>query len=206
MVFQSFRMAYVDTAYLKALWDEDHEVRFQEKAYENKPHLGILVGQNGMQYLIPITSAKHKHIYMPNSTQTTVTLYELVEPGVDNITAGAVLRPVRDLNLLHEKGVPDSEAGRYQERVISVVEINKMIPVKSGVYTLADLKTPPTLCKEEMLRRQLLRKEYGLCYLKRDAILRKANKLYENQMKSGKIAGFCCNFALLEKVCQSYGT
>lgn len=34
---------------------------------------------------------------------------------------------------------------------------------------------------------------------------RKANRLYNNQMTTGKVKKFCCDFQALEKVCDTYG-
>ena len=52
----------VDTDYLKYLNKVDPEVQYDGKGYENKPFLGILISTNLTEYVIPLTSAKIKHI------------------------------------------------------------------------------------------------------------------------------------------------
>ena len=43
-------------------------------------------------------------------------------------------------------------------------------------------------------------KEYRFCLKIITDVLEKANKLYDKQMRTGKVAKFCCDFKALEEV------
>ena len=78
-----------------------------------------------------------------------------------------------------------------------------MFPVVDGVYYLADLSTYTTDIEEEQ-RRNLMLKEYFFCKKYDDQIKKKAQKIYEKQMKTGVVAQYHCNFKLLEGVADTY--
>ena len=50
----------------------------------------------------------------------------------------------------------------------------------------------------------LLNLEYTFCLKIIDQIITKISRLYEKQMKTGKIIKFCCNFKLLEQKCDEW--
>lgn len=52
--------------------------------------------------------------------------------------------------------------------------------------------------------KNLMNKEYSFCLKILDSIIKKANKLYDRQIKTGKVIKFCCDFKLLEKKCIEY--
>lgn len=35
-------------------------------------------------------------------------------------------------------------------------------------------------------------------------LIKKANRLYDSQMTTGRVKKFCCNFKILEQVCDTY--
>ncbi len=51
----------VSTNYLKAMHNACPEVFYSTNGYENKPHIGILISENNLEYVIPLSSAKSKH-------------------------------------------------------------------------------------------------------------------------------------------------
>lgn len=52
----------VDYEYIKFLHSYDDEVYFNSFYKDRtKPFLGIMVGMNGLNYFIPLSSAKEKH-------------------------------------------------------------------------------------------------------------------------------------------------
>lgn len=56
MFFENFRFVKISLEYLEKLYEVDTEVFFDRNSnYENKPHLGILLNNEGTEYVIPLT-------------------------------------------------------------------------------------------------------------------------------------------------------
>ena len=71
MNFKEFRFVFIDTEYLKYLRGFDSEIFFSSNTdYSKKPHLGILTNCHDRKYVIPLTSAKEKHILWRDVTAT----------------------------------------------------------------------------------------------------------------------------------------
>ena len=65
--FENLGLYNIDTDYLRYLNGIEPEVQFtQEKDYEQKPFLGILVTIDTYSYFIPLTSGKPKHAKWKN--------------------------------------------------------------------------------------------------------------------------------------------
>ena len=61
--FENYGFYKIEKDYLRYLNSKDSQVFFEDtKEYERKPHLGIVVGINGMKYCIPLTSAIQNNI------------------------------------------------------------------------------------------------------------------------------------------------
>ena len=45
-----------------------------------------------------------------------------------------------------------------------------------------------------------MNKEYSFCLRIINEVIRKANRLYDKQMETGKVVKFCCDFKVLEEV------
>ena len=71
----------------------------------------------------------------------------------------------------------------------------KLINVDMGY-----LKTLHEVCSEVRYRD----KEYSFCLKIMDDVIDKANKVYEKQIKRGKVQKFCCDFKILEEICCTY--
>ena len=51
----------INQDYLKYLHSFCSEVYYKPTGYETKPYIGILVQENNVEYVIPLSSAKEKH-------------------------------------------------------------------------------------------------------------------------------------------------
>lgn len=196
MAFTLEEMKFVKISldYLSKLYSADHEVFYSEQNhYENKPHVGILINNDGYDYVIPLTSAKTKHQFWKNKTQTNYLVYEIIrreECDENDI--------IKDL-----ENTSEGETSEFVERIMSVLEIKKMIPIKDGVFEKIEFNNFDLEVTEERQRKSLLEKEYEFCLTIKDEIIEKANKIYEKQKVKG-VLPFHCNFSLLETVCSEY--
>lgn len=55
---KNLKFITIDQKYLKTLHDSCSEVYYKPSGYESKPYIGILVEDNGIEYVIPLSSAK----------------------------------------------------------------------------------------------------------------------------------------------------
>ncbi|MBO4710323.1 type III toxin-antitoxin system ToxN/AbiQ family toxin, partial [bacterium] len=90
------------------------------------------------------------------------------------------------------------------EQIFSVIDLKKMLPIKEGLYTRVDLTTNPQDSVETRNYKNLMNKEFSFCLKILPLIIQKANKLYDEQISTGKIAKFCCDFKLLEEKSREY--
>lgn len=179
----------VSIDYLQKLHQVDSEVFFSsENNYEDKPHMGMLVNNEGYDYVIPLTSAKVKHKKWKNVTDTNYIIFEMIHKDI-----------------CKEKDVIVSIKNTDNvKRLISVLEIKKMIPVKEGLYRMIDFSTFDITNEEQRKRKALLEKEYRFCLKIKEDVLRKANKIYNDQIEKEKVYQFHCNYKKLEEVCRNY--
>lgn len=98
------------------------------------------------------------------------------------------------------QGTPDGTT----EHLLSVIDLKKMIPIKEGLYTKVDLTHSEADSVEIRNYKNLMNKEFAFCLKIMDSVIQKASKLYEKQMKAGRVIPFCCDFKLLEKKCREY--
>lgn len=63
MKFDKVQFVYIDIDYLEYLHEIEPEIYFDkdDPNYKLKPHLGILLNNDGREYVIPLTSGKDKH-------------------------------------------------------------------------------------------------------------------------------------------------
>ena len=87
----------------------------------------------------------------------------------------------------------------FKQRILSVLDIRKMFPVKKGVYTEIQFNLGNNVSKEEKQRNALMLKEYLFLDDRKDKIEEKATKIYEKQVSKGKVLPYCCDFKKLEK-------
>lgn len=179
----------IDTQYIKMLHDVCDEVYYRAYGYENKPYLGLLISYNGHKYAIPMTSAKAKHLAWRDVDNDRFLIYEMAKPEF--------LGP-KDI----WKCADDPKESRVKH-LLSAIDLKKMIPVTDDVITKVDLNPNPGDDRDTQQYKALLNKEYSFCIKIKNEILSKATKLYERQMKTGKVIRFCCDFKKLESAIDS---
>lgn len=205
MKCEEFKIVHVDLSYLKALHSADNEVMYREGAeYAKKPFLGILVTNDEKKYVIPFTSAKEKHKSWTDVNQSYYRIYEIIDMRTAVYDSKDIIVDITNTSILSNKGIAKEEYHNYKKRILSVIEIKKMIPVVEGVYSLADISINSELPKDERNWRTLTYKEYLFCKDIKDGILQRAKKIYEKQMRTGKVLKFHCDYKKLESVACSY--
>jgi len=90
------------------------------------------------------------------------------------------------------------------KHIMSALDIKKMIPVTDNVFSVVDINDTDKDSEDDKKYKDLLNKEYGFCVKKIEDIILKASKLYENQLKTGTVQMFACDFLRLEKVADTY--
>lgn len=178
----------VNTSYLKAMHNACSEVFYSTKGYGNKPHIGMLISEHNLEYVIPLSSAKRKHKSWKNVDGERYLIYE--KTSVANLSPDDIwVQGEEKSNVKH---------------IISVLDIKKMFPVIDGVYTIVNLNYDNNDTEELKKYKDLLNKEYSFCLKIIDKVISKANKLYSKQMSTGKILKYCCDFKALEKASITY--
>ena len=177
----------INQDYLRYLHEECQEVYYKPINYDNKPYLGILIINEGQEYVVPISSAKKKHESWKNIESDRFLIYEKYD------------RMPEDPNAVC-KQLPDGTI----EHLLSVIDLKKMIPVKDGLYTRVNLIHSDTDSEEIRNYKNLMNKEFAFCLKLLNLLIKKVNKIYEKQISSGKIVKYCCDFKLLEEKCKAY--
>lgn len=179
MKFETFKFVYISLDYLRAMHEIDSEIFFKDSSdYEKKPHLGILINHEGREYVIPLTSAKEKHKNWKDVTSTNYLIYEIINMENTKVDDDIIV-DITNKELLKKKNVSETDYPKYKKRILSVVEIKKMFPVKHGVYREVELKNEDNLCVDELQRRRLMSKEYRFCLDIRQGLEEKATKIYQ---------------------------
>lgn len=77
--YKDYGFYKINLDYLKYLHAVDDQVFYKEdKNYDRKPHLGLLVDIDKYTYCIPLTSAKPRHLGWQNITEHNYIIYEIV--------------------------------------------------------------------------------------------------------------------------------
>jgi hypothetical protein len=182
--FEKYGFYKIDKDYLKFLHSRDGQVFYRDtKGYEKKPHLGIITQIGDVRYCIPLTSAKSKHLRWANASKHNLIIYEMVTSS-----------KIRKKDICKQIG--DTE---IYKRLLAVLEIGKMIPIKENLYTSIDFNDI-----QDSFYRSLIKSEYQFLMSHKQTILNKAIKLYNKQMETGIIETCYCNFEILEKACNEY--
>lgn len=205
MNFDDFKFVHLSLDYLKEMHKVDPEVLYDNKpSYMNRPHLGILITHNDVKYVIPLTSAKKKHATWDDVTGTNYRIYEIINIEKVPVDKYDVLVDIEDNTVLLNMNISQTEWSKYKKRILSVLEIKKMVPIKDGICSLANLYLTSGLTKKEYDKRNLMNKEYQFCLKIKDEIEKKANKIYTKQMQTGKVLRFHCNYKQLEEAMKNY--
>ena len=177
----------IDQDYLKYLHENCTEVFYKPIGYDNKPYIGILINEEENKYVIPLSSAKAKHKFWNNVEADRFLIYEISNK-----------KPLSKNAVFKEN--PDGTV----KQIFSVIDLKKMIPIKEGLYARVDLTANPQDSVETRNYKNLMNKEFSFCLKILPLIIQKANKLYDEQISTGKIAKFCCDFRLLEEKSREY--
>ncbi len=186
--FSDFSIYNVDVEYLKYLHDVDSEVFYRSDERVKKPFLGVVVDIDSRTYFIPITSVKPRHKNWFTAYSNRFLIYEDVNKNKIDWESAQSKWIYKDL----------SRNNRIRH-ILGELIIYKMVPVPDGVYRKADFETD-----EPSDNGNLLESEYRFCMSIRDKIVESVTKVYETQMKTGKVYQYYCNFAALEKACDDY--
>lgn len=177
----------IDQNYLKVLHNICSEVYYKSSGYENKPYIGIMINNNGKKYVVPLSSAKEKHKTWKNVNKECYLIYETAKKsnmGQDDVWVAA-----DEGNVKH---------------ILAVMDLKKMIPVVDDVYSRVNINLDDRDTDDVKKYKALLNKEYSFCLKIMNEVLGKINRLYEKQMKTGKVVKFCCDFKALEEMASYY--
>ena len=180
----NLKFVNVDIDYVKKLHTACSEVYYMPNEYENKPCIGILVSQGGYKYVLPMTSAKSKHKKWKNSDRDRMLVYEMVD--VNELSSKDIWVKVDDTNVV--------------KHIMSAIDIKKMIPVTDEVISIVNINHNDNDTDIENKYKDLLNKEYSFCLKIIDDLIKKASRIYEKQMRIGKVEMFACDFKALEQV------
>ena len=177
----------IDRDYLYALRKECAEVQYTGRNKKDALYLGIFCTNIGQQYCIPISSPKSKHLLWKDMENDRFIIFENVRKKT-----------------LNQTSIYTDLADGYAKHILAAIDLKKMIPIKDGVWHTIDLHKTENDDIETKKYKDLLNKEYSFCLKITAEIVEKAGQLYDNQIKTGKVKKFCCDFKLLEEVCKTY--
>ena len=204
MKFSKVQFVYIDIDYLKAMNEADSEIFYDEnnKEYKFKPHLGMLINQEDREYVIPLTSAKEKHKKWADVPGEWYRIYEIIDITTTPVRKNDIIVDIKNQDLL--KNIPLETRKNYKQRILSVLDIRKMFPVKKGVYTKIKFEISSRASIADNQRMALMLKEYNfICNIK-EKIEEKAEKIYVKQQKKNKILKYHCNYKKLEQASDEY--
>lgn len=193
----------IDMKYLEFLHNVDSNIYYDDNNpnYYLKPHVGILLcAKNGFKYVIPLTSAKEKHKNWPDVSADYFRIYEVVDIRKDDINDQDIIVDIKNHELLNK--IPNNEVKFFKQKILSVLDLRRMIPVVDGTYHCVDMKLGIDIMQNR--RVALLIKE--LLFIKgiSEEIENKATKIYSKQKDSGKVLKYYNNFSKLEEASKEY--
>ena len=202
MKFDKVQFVYIDMDYLKKLNEIEPEIFFdaENKNYKDKPHLGILLNNEGREYVIPLTSAKEKHKTWDDVTASWYRIYEIIEKS--EIRENDIIVDIKNRDVLNR--IPLEEQENYKQRILAVLDIRKMFPVKKEVYTKIKFEISTKVSQKENQRMALMIKEYSFILNISDKIAEKASKIYKKQIEKNKVLKYHCDYRKLEKFVDKY--
>ena len=140
---ENLKFITINQDYLKYLHSFCGEVYYKPVGYEKKPYIGILIQENEFEYVIPLSSAKDKHKTWKNVDLDRFLIFETcekVEQGAKDIYA-------------------QNGDGSFKH-ILSVIDLKKMIPIKSGLYAQVNLNQSEKDSNADKKYKVLLHIEY----------------------------------------------
>ena len=150
--------------------------------------------------MIPLTSAKEKHKTWDDVTASWYRIYEIVEKS--EVREGDIIVDIKNQDILNKISLEERE--NYKQRILAVLDIRKMFPVKKGVYTKIKFSISTSASQKENQKMALMMKEYAFILNISDKIEEKASKIYAKQMEKNKVLKYHCDYRKLEKVTDEY--
>lgn len=204
MNFDKVQFVYIDVAYMEYLNEKDSEIFFnkEDENYRLKPHLGILLNNAGMKYVIPLTSAKEKHKEWADVTANWYRIYEVINVKNDPIDKDDIIVEVKNQEIL--KKIKPEDHVNVRQRILSVLDIRKMFPVDNAVYTDVKFNINTNGSRSDNQRNFLMIKEYNFLNEISEDIAKKATKIYEKQIRKNKVLPYHCDYRKLEQALEEY--
>lgn len=161
MNFDKVQFVYIDVAYMEYLNGIDSEIFFnkEDENYRLKPHLGILLNNAGMKYVIPLTSAKEKHKGWADATANWYRIYEVIDIKNDLVDRDDIIVEVKNQEIL--KKIKPEDQVNARQRILSVLDMRKMFPVDDTVYTEVKFNISSNGSRSDNQRTFLMIKEYN---------------------------------------------
>lgn len=204
MNFDKVQFVYIDVAYMEYLNGIDSEIFFnkEDENYRLKPHLGILLNNAGMKYVIPLTSAKEKHKGWADATANWYRIYEVIDIKNDLVDRDDIIVEVKNQEIL--KKIKPEDQVNARQRILSVLDMRKMFPVDDTVYTEVKFNISSNGSRSDNQRTFLMIKEYNFLNDISEDIARKATKIYEKQIQKNKMLPYHCDYRKLEQALAEY--
>lgn len=202
--FNKVQFVYIDINYLEKLHEIEPEIFFdkENKNYKEKPHLGILLNGENRKYVIPLTSAKEKHKNWDDVTADWYRIYEIIDITKVHVKDSDIIVEIKNHDILNK--IEAGEKTKYKQRILSILDLRKMFPVKDGVYREIKFALGNSLSKKDKQKMALMMKEYMFLLNVSDKVEEKATKIYDKQMKKNKILPYHCDYRKLEVLCDNY--
>lgn len=204
MKFDKVQFVYIDIDYLEYLHEIEPEIYFDKdnSNYKLKPHLGILLNNDGREYVIPLTSGKDKHKDWADVTASWYRIYEVIDITKDPVKANDVIVEIRNQDIL--KKIDKDKQKDYRQRILSVLDLRKMFPVDDSVYKKVKFDVSSGMSRSDNQRTFLMIKEYNFLTEIADEIEKKATKIYDKQIIKNKVLKYHCDYRKLEKAFDKY--
>ena len=204
MKFDKVQFVYIDMKYLEYLHEIEPEIYFdmEKQNYRLKPHLGILLNNEGIEYVIPLTSGKDKHSTWDDVTANWYRIYEVIDITKDTVKNDDVIVRIKNQEILNK--IDKDEQKNYRQRILAVLDIRKMFPVDKRVYQKVKFDINSRLSKTDNQRMFLMIKEYNFLVRIANEIEKKATKIYDKQITKNKVLKYHCNYRKLEKALDEY--
>lgn len=204
MKFDKVQFVYIDIDYLEYLHEIEPEIYFDKdnSNYKLKPHLGILLNNDGREYVIPLTSGKDKHKDWADVTASWYRIYEVIDITKDPVKANDVIVEIRNQDIL--KKIDKDKQKDYRQRILSVLDLRKMFPVDDSIYKKVKFDISSGMSRSDNQRTFLMIKEYNFLTEIADEIEKKATKIYDKQIIKNKVLKYHCDYRKLEKAFDKY--
>lgn len=204
MKFDKVQLVYIDMDYLEYLHEIEPEIWFdkEDENYRIKPHLGILLNNEGRQYVIPLTSAKEKHRSWEDVTASWYRIYEVIDITQDPVRKNDIIVEIKNGEILNK--LDKDTRDNYRQRILSVLDMRKMFPVDKRVYQEVKFNISSKESKSDNQRMFLMIKEYNFLDGISSEIEKKTTKIYDKQISKNKVLKYHCDYRKLEKALDEY--